>query len=184
MIIKQKKSLRLCVSAVETFIQRFRSSRRVLGLTLIELLVTLVILSILAAAALPYAELTVRRDKEIELRRTLREIRTAIDSFHSDWTAGRISKLNEAVSDDGYPKTLQVLVEGAETSAAKGSKHRYLRRISRDPFADAAKPPEEQWILRGYQDEADTIAWGGKDVYDVRSAAENIAIDGTHYKDW
>lgn len=154
------------------------------GLTLIELLVTLVILSILAAAALPYAELTVRRDKELELRRVLREMRAAVDGFHEDWVAGRISKLNEAVSEDGYPKTLQVLVDGAEASGAKGGKRRYLRRIPRDPFADAAKPPEDQWVLRGYQDEPDTLAWGGKDVYDVHSAAENIAIDGTHYKDW
>ncbi len=160
------------------------SSRPASGLTLIELLVTLVILSILAAAALPYAELTVRRDKEIELRRALREMRTGIDGFHEDWAAGRISKLNDTVSEDGYPKALQVLVDGAETSGAKGGKRRYLRRIPRDPFSDAAKPPEEQWMLRGYQDEPDTIIWGGKDIYDVHSAAENIAIDGTHYKDW
>jgi general secretion pathway protein G len=160
------------------------SSRPATGLTLIELLVTLVILSILAAAALPYAELTVRRDKELELRRALREIRTAIDGFHDDWAAGRISKLNDAVSDDGYPKTLLVLVEGVEASGAKGSAHRYLRRVPRDPFADAAQPTEEQWVLRGYQDEADSIAWDGKDVYDVHSASEGSAIDGTHYKDW
>ncbi len=154
------------------------------GLTLIELMVTLLILSILAAAALPYAELTVRRDKELELRRALREIRTAVDGFHEDWAAGRISKLNEAVSEDGYPKTLQVLIDGAETSGAKGGKRKYLRRIPRDPFADPAKPPEDQWILRAYQDEPDTLVWGGKDVYDVHSATENIAIDGTHYKNW
>lgn len=160
------------------------SSRSAGGLTLIELLVTLVILSILAAAALPYAEVTVRRDKEIELRRALREIRTAIDGFHEDWAAGRISKLNDAASDDGYPKTLQVLVEGVETSGAKGGKRRYLRRIPRDPFADAGKPAEEQWVLRGYQDEPDTLIGSGKDVYDVRSAVENIALDGTYYKDW
>src|SRR4030067_2832047 len=156
------------------------SSKPARGLTLIELLVTLVILSILAAAALPYAELTVRRGKELELRRALREMRTAVDGFHEDWGAGRISKLHDAVSEDGYPKTLQVLVDGAETSGAKGGKRRYLRRIPRDPFSDAAKPPEEQRVLRGYQDELDTRVWGGKDVYDVHTAAENIAIDGTH----
>ncbi len=154
------------------------------GLTLIELLVTLVILSILAAAALPYAEVTVRRDKEIELRRALREMRIAIDGFHEDWVAGRVSKLNDAASDDGYPKTLQVLIDGAEVSGAKGGKRRYLRRIPRDPFSETAKAPEEQWILRGYQDETDTTVWGGKDVYDVHSASMGVAIDGTHYKDW
>jgi len=109
------------------------------GLTLIELLVTLVILSILAAAAVPYAELTVRRDKEMELRRTLRQVRTAIDSFHDDWRNGAISKTGDGVSDDGFPKTLTVLVEGVEAGDAKGGVRKYLRRIPRDPFADAPK---------------------------------------------
>lgn len=154
------------------------------GLTLIELLVALVILSLLAAAALPYAEVTVRRNKEIELRAALREIRTAIDRFHEDWVAGRISKFSDAASQDGYPKTLQVLVDGADTASAQGGKHRYLRRIPRDPFGDPAKPPVEQWVLRSYQDEPDSIVWGGQDVYDVRSASEGTAIDGSRYKDW
>lgn len=154
------------------------------GLTLIELLVALVILSILAAAALPYAELTMRRNKELELRAALREIRTAIDQFHDDWTAGRISKLSDAASEDGYPKSLQVLVDGVDTGSAQGGKRRYLRRIPRDPFGDPAKPPAEQWVLRGYQDEPNSIVWGGRDVYDVRSASELTAMDGTKYKDW
>jgi general secretion pathway protein G len=154
------------------------------GLTLIELLVTLVILSILAAAAMPYAEITVRRNKELELHRALRETRGAIDAFHEDWKAGRIAQINDAASEDGYPKTLQVLVDGVDTSGAKGGKRYYLRRVPRDPFAAAPGSPTEQWVRRGYQDEPDSIVWGGKDVYDVRSAAENVAIDGTHYKDW
>src|SRR5215813_2131074 len=86
-----------------------------LGLTLIELLVTLVILSILAAAALPDAEVTVRREKEIELRRALRDVRTAIDAFYDDWKGGKISRTSTAASEDGYPRTLQILVDGADT---------------------------------------------------------------------
>jgi len=154
------------------------------GLTLVELLVTLVILSILATAALPYAEVAVRRDKELELRRALRDVRAAIDSFHDDWTGGKISRTGTAGSDDGYPKTLQVLVDGADTGDAKASRRRYLRRVPRDPFADAAKPPAEQWVLRGYQDASDTLVWSGRDVYDVRSASDAAALDGTSYKDW
>lgn len=156
---------------------------RLAGLTLIELLVTLVILSILASAAIPFAELTVRRDREQDLRHTLREVRTAIDNFHDDWVAGRISKLTDAASEDGYPKTLQVLVDGVDTGQAKGGKRRYLRRIPPDPFADPEKKPEEQWVLRGYQDDPGA-SWNGNDVYDVRSLSDRVAIDGTRYKDW
>lgn len=156
---------------------------KIAGLTLIELLVTLVILSILASAAIPFAELTVRRDREQDLRRVLREVRTAIDGFHDDWVAGRISKLTDTASDDGYPKTLQILVDGVDTGQAKGGKRRYLRRVPSDPFADPEKKPEEQWLLRGYQDDPGT-SWNGTDVYDVRSASDRVAIDGTRYKDW
>src|SRR4030065_508490 len=95
-------------------------SQELRGYPLIELLVTLVVLSILAAAALPYAEMTVTRTKELELRRALREVRTAIDRFHEDWLSGKISKTNADASDDGYPRSLQVLVEGTEGGDAKG----------------------------------------------------------------
>lgn len=154
------------------------------GLTLIELLVTLVILSILAAAAVPYAEVTIRREKEVELRRALRDVRGAIDAFHDDWKTGKVSKTSDAASDDGYPKTLQTLVDGAEAGDAKGGKRKYLRSVPRDPLADSSKPPKEQWVLRGYQDETDSISWGGRDVYDIRSASEATALDGSRYKDW
>src|SRR3989475_9224302 len=90
------------------------SSSNSRGVTLIELLGALAILSILAAAALPYAEVTVRREKELELRRALRDVRTAIDAFYEDWKGGKISRTSIAASEDGYPKTLQVLVEGAD----------------------------------------------------------------------
>jgi general secretion pathway protein G len=165
------------------FVRRASSSSN-RGLTLVELLVTLVILSILAAAALPYAEVTVRREKELELRRALRDVRTAIDAFHDEWKGGKVSKTGSGVSDDGYPKTLETLVEGAEAGDAKGAKRKYLRRVPRDPFADPAKTPADQWVLRGYQDERDSITWGGRDVYDIRSGSENTALDATKYKDW
>jgi len=147
-------------------------------------LVALVILSILASAALPYAEVTVRRDKELTLRRSLRKIRTAIDAFHADWKNGDISKFSDAASEDGYPKTLQVLVDGVDLSGASGKRRYYLRRIPRDPFADQSEPPAEQWVLRSYQDPPDTASWGGQDVYDVHSATRRKALDGSKLKDW
>lgn len=157
---------------------------RTSGTTLLELLVTLAILGILAAAAVPYAEMTVTRSKELELRRSLREVRTAVDRFHDDWLGGKISKTNTDASDDGYPRSLQVLVDGVDGSDAKGGKRRYLRRVPADPFAASDKPPMEQWIVRGYQDEADAVILSGKDVYDIRTESERVAIDGTRYRDW
>ena len=154
------------------------------GFTLVELLVTLTILSILAAAALPYAEVTVRREKELELRQALREVRTAIDAFHEDWKAGRISRTATAASEDGYPRTLQTLIEGADTGDVKGTKRRYLRRIPRNPVADASRPAAEQWVLLGYQDARDSLTWDSRDVYDLRSAADGTALDGTKYREW
>jgi general secretion pathway protein G len=155
------------------------------GLTLIELLVTLAILSILATAALPYAELTVRRGKELELRRSLREVRSAIDAFHDDWVAGRITHGGGTASADGYPTKLQVLVDGVDNGQAGGGKRRYLRSVPRDPFAETATQARaEQWMVRGYQDDPDALTWNGKDVYDIHTRSPAEAIDNTKYRDW
>ena len=155
------------------------------GITLIELVVVLAVLSILSVVALPYAEVTIKRQKEYELRYSLRQIRTAIDSFHQDWKRGRISNTNPDISEDGFPKTLMVLVEGVEHADAKGSRHKYLRRIPSDPMAQEREEfPEDQWVLISYRDSVDSITWGGEDVYDVRSNSDKTAIDGTAYRDW
>ncbi|MFI0416452.1 MAG: type II secretion system protein [Candidatus Thiodiazotropha sp.] len=154
------------------------------GVTLVELLVVLVILSVLAAVAIPQAEVMVRRDKEIELRSSLRTIRIAIDQFHSDWVAGRIAHDDEYASDDGYPVNLEVLVEGVPTTSASGGDRYYLRRIPIDPFAVPGEFDHPQWVLRSYQDSPDSSNWGGQDVYDIRTASDKVALDGTYYNAW
>src|SRR5688572_15191415 len=105
----------------------------------------------------------------MELRRALREIREAIDGFHTDWVDGNLSKTGEGVSEYGFPESLEVLVIGADSGDAKGSKRRYLRRVPRDPFGDADKKPIEHWLVRSYQDDADSALSSGDDVYDVRT---------------
>jgi len=169
------------VSGGRVALASFRESG---GLTLIELLVTLAILSILAAVAVPYAETLVRREHELELRRALREVRVAIDRFHDDWIAGRIPRTIDAASEYGYPKTLAVLVDGVDAGRSDGEKRRYLRRVPRDPLGDPTRPPDEQWRLRGYQDEPDALAWNGRDVYDIHTQSDGTAIDGTRYREW
>lgn len=155
------------------------------GFTLIELLVAMTILSILAAVSLPFVEVTVVRTKELELHSALREVRTAIDNFHEDWVNGKISRTNVNVSEDGYPKTLQVLVDGVERSIAQGGKHRYLRRIPSDPFSEKENvDSKDLWVIRGYQDDLTSTIWGGHDVYDIRSMSDKVALDGTNYRDW
>lgn len=159
--------------------------KRQFGLTLVELIVVLAVLSILAAAALPFAEVTIQRSNEYELKQALREIRMAIDEFHSDWLNGRISQASDAASEYGYPVSLEVLVQGVELSGVSTSRRYYLRRIPYDPFADKMKPPEEQWVLRSYSDAPDSIInWGGEDVYDVYSSSQQEALDGTMLQDW
>lgn len=156
------------------------SSQR--GLTLIELLVTLLLVSLLASVALPYAQIAVTRDKEIELRRSLREIRTAVDRFHQDWEEGLMDPATRAASVDGYPKSLPILVEGIDL--VSGEKRKYLRRIPRNPLADQRLPREQQWFLLGYRDARDTMIWGGQDVYDIRVDSDAVALDGSAYAEW
>jgi general secretion pathway protein G len=152
------------------------------GFTLIEVLVTMVLLAIIASVAMPYAEMTVRRQKELELRRGLREIRTALDRFHADWREDLIAPLAGAASRDGYPVRLSVLIEGVRLT--DGRTRKYLRRIPRDPFADQSATTGDHWRLIGYRDSVEGTEWGREDVYDVRSRSERQAIDGSRYEDW
>lgn len=135
---------------------------------------------VLASAALPIARVSIRRQQEFELRRSLREMRTAIDDYKRWADAGRISTLGNNLGSENYPPTLEVLVEGvAFTNDASGRKKKFLRRIPIDPITGSA-----DWGLRAYADPPDASAWGGQTVYDVYSKAQGLGLDGTKYRDW
>ncbi|HTY20091.1 MAG TPA: type II secretion system protein [Geobacteraceae bacterium] len=155
------------------------------GISLIELIVTMIILSILALLILPTAQMTMKRNREIELRRDLRTIRTAIDDYKKSYDqAIAEKKLTPSLNNSGYPETLQVLVDGYDFGGLVNYKKKFLRRIPVDPF-NPPKPGEEpKWGLRSFEDQPDSSNWGGEDVYDVYSLSSDIAIDGTKYKDW
>jgi general secretion pathway protein G len=160
--------------------QRFNEN----GFTFVEMLVVLALLAVLAAVTVPYAEITVRRDKELDLKRDLREMRTAIDHFHRDWQEGVVSKFDNQTSDYGYPKSLDTLVTGVEPKGPNPVKRKYLRRIPENPFGDTSLPPDQQWGFKSYQDRPDSTDWGGQDVYDVYCPADGKALDGSLYHDW
>jgi general secretion pathway protein G len=184
-----------------------RASQR--GMTLLELIIACGIMLILATAAMPLARFTVMRQKESELRRSLREMRDAIDRYKD---ASDRNLIRVAAGTEGYPPDLETLVNGVEivaqasggqglTAAPQGSgvasatgtspldstgaggdaiHHvRFLRRIPQDPMTGRA-----EWGLRAVQDDPDSGSWGGKNVFDVYSMSQGIALDGTRYSEW
>jgi general secretion pathway protein G len=143
------------------------------GLTLVELIITIAIISILACAALPVAKYQVKRSKERELRRDLWEMRDAIDRYKDAADRGAIQIKADSL---GYPPDLQTLVDGVNIQEKKV---RFLRAIPTDPMTKTT-----DWGLRSNQDEPDSDSWGGQNVFDVYSKSDGTALDGTKYSTW
>ena len=155
-----------------------RSAER--GYTFIELIVVSAIVMLLASAVMPLVRVTATRQREAELRRALREVRTAIDRYKDAADSQQIASLEVKAGSEGYPADLQVLVDGvAVQNDATGRKLKFLRRIPVDPMMHS---PE--WGLRSYQDEPDSTRWGGQNVFDLYTKFEGTALDGTKYRDW
>ena len=146
------------------------------GVTLIELIIAMAILSILMSGILPLSYMTYKRSREIELRRNLRIIRTALDDYKKKVDEGQIPKDSDG---SGYPPNLEILVEGVESTDPVPVIYKFLRRIPRDPMTE-----EGEWGLRAYADEPESDIWGGQDVYDIYSQSDKQALDGTNYRDW
>jgi general secretion pathway protein G len=150
------------------------------GFTYLELVATAAILMILASAIMPMAKVTRKRQKEIELRRELRIIRTAIDDYKKHVDAGKIGGSDNKLGSEGYPPTLEILVEGvSQVGSASDVKLKFLRRIPFDPMTNST-----EWGMRCYQDDHDSDSWCGSNVWDVYSKSQGEALDGTKYADW
>ena len=164
------------------------------GVTLIELLVTLTIVMVLASVALPLSRVSAKRSHEIELRQHLRGMRAAIDTFKMEWNRdgdmliGPLCVKNKLSCKDvasiyGYPKSLEMLLGvklTSEEATVRGTTtRRYLRSLPLDPLTGKA-----DWQFRCYKDAPDASSWCGADVYDVMTASQETALDGTKYRDW
>ena len=162
------------------------SATRQSGFSLLELIITLGIMAILVGALIPITRQTIKREKEVELKRALRDIRQAIDRYHYDCDVLRLYTPNnldrDAKEDECYPKSLDILVEGIRPDngpAASLTRKKYLRRIPKDPFTGKA-----EWGMRSIQDSPDAGSWGGQNLYDVFSQSDQTALNGTKYRDW
>ena len=150
------------------------------GYTFVELLVVATIVIILASAIMPLAKVTAQRTREAELRRSLREMRTAIDRFKDAADLGQVGSLDLKAGSENYPADLDQLVEGVTAANdATGKKLKFLRRVPIDPMTH-----KNEWGLRSYQDKPDATRWGGQNVFDVYTTFEGTALDGTKFRDW
>jgi len=145
------------------------------GFTLIELMITLAIVGLLASMALPLAEVTVQRNKEADLRHSLREVREAIDAYKR---AGDEGAIERPADTSGYPPTLATLVDGVpDKRKPDRPKIYFLRRVPADPVSG------EEWALRSYASPA-SEPQPGKDVYDIYSRSPDTGLNGVPYREW
>ncbi len=164
------------------------------GVTLMELLITLTIVTILASVAMPLSRLSLKRAQELELRQQLRTMRAAIDTFKLEWNRDGDVLLGQAcvknkltckeiASPYGYPKSLDLLLgitlTGEEAAVRGTTTKRYLRKLPLDPLTGKA-----DWLFRCYKDVPNASSWCGEDVYDVMTQSQDLAADGTRYRNW
>ena len=146
------------------------------GFSLVELVIVCACILILTAMIVPVTRFGMVRQKELELREALRSMRSAIDDYKRLSDQGL---LPVELDTEGYPKTLDKLVEGVELVGQVKKKKRFLRKIPFDPMTGTA-----EWGLRSYQDDPDATSWGRQNVYDVYSLSPLAGLDKTKYKDW
>lgn len=143
------------------------------GLTLIELIVAVAIIAILMGAAVPIARISIKREKEHDLKEALWEMRHAIDRYKDAADKGAFQV---KVGTEGYPPDLETLVQGVDV---QGHRVRFLRKIPVDPMTGST-----DWGLRSMQDAPDSTTWGGQNIFDVYSRSQGTALNGTKYSEW
>jgi len=149
------------------------------GVSYLELVAVSAIVMILASAILPMGRVAVKRQRELELRRALREIRSKIDLYKQAVDQGQIGGTDVKLGSEGFPPDLETLVKGVNRVGALDRKLKFLRRIPVDPMTGGT-----EWEKRCYQDDPDSTSWCGENVFDVHSKSTAKALDGTTYDSW
>jgi len=124
------------------------------GFTLIELLVVLTLITTLSAIGMAQYSRSITYAREATLKEDLFRMRDAIDQYYAD--------------KNQYPATLDALVSEG-----------YLRRIPEDPFTKSAS----SWqTVPAEPDPSNPSADVG--IYDVKSGADQTALDGRPYSEF
>ena len=147
------------------------------GLSLVELIVAFTILALLTSMSVPLARYKVNRDRERLLRVALDDMRKAIDKYKDMADRGELGP--QKLGTEGYPESLEILVEGVKKQGTVDTKIRFLRRIPKDPMTNSF-----DWGKRSMQDDPKSTSWGGQNVFDVFTKSQAKAADGTYYAEW
>ena len=140
------------------------------GLTLVEIMITMSVMSIIAVTALALCENTLKLEKEFELKTTLRTVRNAIDRYYE--YSHKI--MPDAQEPKKYPKNIEELVQ-----------KKYLRKMPVDPFTGKSdfriisstdEPDSETLVFEGETN--------GENLYDLKSRSDYEAIDGGRISKW
>ena len=157
-----------------------RASR---GFTIAELITVCAIVAVLAAATLPVAQFGYRRQKELELRASLRKITDAIDRYHDIMTIPPTQPIRPAempaLGSEGYPKDLDALAKGIKLTDGR------LIHVIRDRDLIDPMTGKKEWITRSTTDDPDTTSSDGNNVYEIHSTSNAMSLDGkTRYNEW
>lgn len=131
-----------------------RGRRRQSGFTLVELMVVMLIISVLAAIAIPKFIAAMQSAREAVLKEDLHVMRQAIDSYTMDKQKG--------------PQSLDDLVQGG-----------YIKEVPADPMTHS----NTTWVT-ATSDVLESVDQTEPGINDVHSGSDAVGSNGQPYSSW